>query len=58
MLYIKKVYGLSQKEITNDLSLSIVEKYIAQSSLKSVMYIKPINQEQCIQSLEQQVCSD
>ncbi|MFQ3209413.1 MAG: hypothetical protein ACI9U5_002037 [Colwellia sp.] len=58
MLYIKKVYGLSQKEITNDLSLSIVEKYIAQGSLKSVMYIKPINQEQCIQSLEQQVRSD
>jgi RNA polymerase sigma factor (sigma-70 family) len=52
---LKKVYGLSQKEIANDLSLSesTVEKHIAQGLLKSAMYIKRMNQEQCTQRSKQ-----
>jgi RNA polymerase sigma factor (sigma-70 family) len=59
---LKKVYGLSQKEIASYLSLSesTVEKHIAQGLLKSAMYIKRMNQGQCTQSSkqEQQVHSD
>jgi len=44
---LKKVYGLSQKEIANYLNLSesTVEKHIAQGLLKSAKYIKQMNQE-------------
>lgn len=44
---LKKVYGLSQKEIASylDLSESTVEKHIAQGLLKSAMYIKKMNQD-------------
>jgi len=44
---LKKVYGLSQKEIASylDLSESTVEKHIAQGLLKSAMYIKNMNQD-------------
>nr|WP_232771140.1 RNA polymerase sigma factor [Colwellia sp. 75C3] len=59
---LKKVYGLSQKEIASYLSLSesTVEKHIAQGLLKSAMYIKRMNQDQCTTSSkqEQQVHSD
>jgi len=43
---LKKVYGLSQKEIAGYLSLSesTVEKHIAQGLLKSARYIKQMNQ--------------
>nr|WP_232771378.1 RNA polymerase sigma factor [Colwellia sp. 12G3] len=46
---LKKVYGLSQKEIAKYLNLSesTVEKHIAQGLLKSAMYIKRMNQDQC-----------
>lgn len=42
---LKKVYGLSQKEIANYLKLSesTVEKHIAQGLLKSTIYMKRIN---------------
>ena len=42
---LKKVYGLSQKEIANYLNLSesTVEKHIAQGLLKSTKYIKRMN---------------
>jgi len=45
---LKKVYGLSQKEIASYLGLSesTVEKHIAQGLLKSAMYIKRMNHEQ------------
>jgi RNA polymerase sigma-70 factor (ECF subfamily) len=44
---LKKVYGLSQKEIACYLKLSesTVEKHIAQGLLKSTIYIKKMNQE-------------
>lgn len=43
---LKKVYGLSQKEIANYLNLSesTVEKHVAQGLLKSVRYIERMNQ--------------
>ena len=43
---LKKVYGLSQKEIASYLNLSesTVEKHVAQGLLKSVQYIKRMNQ--------------
>ena len=43
---LKKVYGLSQKEIASYLSLSesTVEKHIAQGLLKSARYIERMNQ--------------
>ena len=43
---LKKVYGLSQKEIANylDLSESTVEKHIAKGLLTSTRYIKKMNQ--------------
>lgn len=49
---LKKVYGLSQKEIASYLKLSesTVEKHIAQGLLKSARYIKRMNHDQMIQS--------
>ena len=43
---LKKVYGLSQKEIASYLNLSesTVEKHVAQGLLKSVQYIKRMHQ--------------
>ena len=43
---LKKVYGLSQKEIASYLNLSesTVEKHVAQGLLKSVRYIERMNQ--------------
>ena len=45
---LKKVYGLSQKEISSYLNLSesTVEKHIAQGLLKSAQYIQRINNDQ------------
>jgi RNA polymerase sigma factor (sigma-70 family) len=58
---LKKVYGLSQKEIAGYLSLSesTVEKHIAQGLLKSAMYIKRMNNGQSANNSkkEQQVHS-
>lgn len=56
---LKKVYGLSQKEIARYLTLSesTVEKHIAQGLLKSASYIKRINQGQIVNSTKQVVIS-
>ena len=51
---LKKVYGLSQKEIASYLRLSesTVEKHIAQGLLKSAMYIKRMNHEQGVKHVK------
>jgi RNA polymerase sigma-70 factor (ECF subfamily) len=51
---LKKVYGLSQKEIASYLGLSesTVEKHIAQGLLKSAMYIKRMNHEQGVKHVK------
>ncbi len=57
---LKKVYGLSQKEIASYLNLSesTVEKHIAQGLLKSAMYIKRMNHEQCAKHTKKNVQVD
>jgi RNA polymerase sigma factor (sigma-70 family) len=52
---LKKVYGLSQKEIANYLNLSesTVEKHIAQGLLKSTRYIKRMNLDHSVIRIKQ-----
>ncbi len=54
---LKKVYGLSQKEIASYLNLSesTVEKHIAQGLLKSTKYIKRMNLEYSVKAVKQDI---
>ena len=54
---LKKVYGLSQKEIASYLNLSesTVEKHIAQGLLKSTKYIKQMNLEYSVKAVKQDI---
>lgn len=54
---LKKVYGLSQKEIASYLNLSesTVEKHIAQGLLKSTKYIKRMNLEYSVKAVKKDI---